>query len=89
MKELEQRKKNHARFDGSVPFRQLGQGYLVVESAHWCLNNSLGGSTGFDASARSGRRAERNDPKLAPNVGGESSEIAWYALKQSRPTFFT
>ena len=47
---------------------------------HWSLNSSLGGSTGLDANARSGRSAVSNDPKTVLKVGRESSAIFWYAL---------
>lgn len=44
------------------------------------MNNSRGISIGVDDSARSGRIDERNEPNVALNEGGESSEIFWYAL---------
>lgn len=43
---------------------------------YWFLNNSRGGSTSFDAKARSGRRDVNIDVNVAAKVGSESSEIA-------------
>jgi hypothetical protein len=37
--------------------------------------------TGVEESARSGRRDDTNEPIIEDMVGGESSEISWYALK--------
>ena len=53
-----------------------------LTAPYWLLNSSRGGSTGVDANARSGRREDRTELKLAAKVGGESSEIFWYALER-------
>jgi hypothetical protein len=43
---------------------------------YWFLNSSRGGSTGFDANARSGRNEVKRDPKAAASVGSESFKIS-------------
>lgn len=45
-------------------------------STYWCLNNSRGESTFFDAKARSGRSDVNIEVNVAEKVGSESSETA-------------
>jgi hypothetical protein len=42
--------------------------------------------TGVEEKARSGRRDDTNEPIIEDTVGGESSEMSWYALKMCPPT---
>lgn len=53
-----------------------------MQYAHWFLNSSRGGSRGREDNARSGLRDMINVPTVFANVGIESSEISWYALKK-------
>jgi hypothetical protein len=52
----------------------------VYKTAYWFLKSSFGVSTGVEENARSGRRDDTNEPIIEDMVGGESSEISWYAL---------
>jgi hypothetical protein len=44
------------------------------------LKSSFGVLTGVEEKARSGRSDVTNEPIIEDMVGGESSEISWYAL---------
>ena len=66
-----------------VAFAVKKLGGSKKQYAHWFLNNSRGGSRGWEDNARSGLRDMINVPIVFANVGIESSEISWYALKNA------
>jgi hypothetical protein len=47
------------------------------------LKSSFGVLTGVAEKARSGRNDVTNEPIIEDMVGGESSEISWYALNNA------
>ena len=74
VQKLEDRQQYHTSLDWSV--KTISDRCTKVQrETHWFLNSSRGGSTGFAASARSGRNAESNDPNVDVSEGGESSDI--------------
>jgi hypothetical protein len=66
-----------------VAFAVKRLGDAKEQYAHWFLNNSRGGSRGCKDKARSGLRDAINVPIVFANVGIESSETSWYALKKA------
>lgn len=79
---FKKRKKGNASLNRSAShIRSLGG--ERESRAYWFLNISRGGSRGCEDNARSGLRDVINDPIVFANVGIESSEISWYALRMA------
>ena len=78
MEELEDGQKDNTGLYGSDVVSEVD--CRAIDATYWSLNSSRGRSVGVDDSARSGRMEDINDPKVALNEGGESSDMFWYAL---------
>ena len=72
----------HASMGLQEPLR-WGHLLDVCITTYWFLNNSRGGSTGVEDKAWSRRRDTTKEVNAEAMVGGESSEIAWYALNMA------